>query len=245
MQFKTFLTDVINHGYPTQDIETLSIDNENGVVTLRTFDSSRLLIIVGKFKEACDDITGKFGLSNIKMLKGIVNNKSISDGGIILKTRDISGEKVPDRIEFKGKGASATFRLVDKRVIPDQPEIKEIPWDIEFSPDAELLTMFKAMALLYTEIDKNFILRTEQGNLVVSFGLETSSTHSGNMILSENVGADISGDLKFPIGLFLDIMKSSGGSEDVKIKITNRGLLCVQITTLAATYDYMLKKVMD
>lgn len=244
MKLKTLLTDVVKQ-CSFDKVEVLSVKPEDGVVTVKTFDEDRMLIINAASKEGCDDVVGHFGLSNFRMLSGLISTPSFDgEDSMSMGTRTISDEVIPDRILFKGKGSRATFRLINKEVLPDMPSPVKIAWDAEFEPTEEKAAEFKHMAGLYQDVDGNFVLRTEKGNLVADFGVDSSSTHSGSMILAEDVGADITGELRFSMARFLQMLKISAGLENRVVRITGRGLLNVSCESHACTYDYFLKKKM-
>lgn len=244
MKLRNFLQDTLKQcTFPKIKLDILSIEpTSDDKVSIKAFDEDRMFIIDAITHESVDSVDGHFGLSNFRMLKGLVESPSFSDdNSIALGSRKIDGKDVPDRISFKGKGTKATFRLINKEVIPAQPTINNVPWDIEFVPVSEKISEFNQMANLYSEIDENFTLTTKDNKLIASFGVVSSSTHSGEMVLDDNV-SEFPGDLVFAIDKFQMMIKAC--SNDYSVKITSKGILGVFTETPTTNYSYYLKKKM-
>lgn len=223
-------------------IDIIKISPEQGKVRVQTYDADRVLFIDGASHEAHPEITGEFGLSNFKTLRGLLNlpNFQLENATFEVGTRDIGGQKYPDRIDFRGGGSKATFRLVNHEVLPEQPVIVNIPWDIIFTPSPSKLAEFQQMASLYSDVEGLFTVRTEGTTLYADFGNDSASTHSGTMTLAENVDGAIV-EMRFPIQLFLAVMKLTGDTNS-EVRLTSKGLLGVVAATNSATYNYYLKK---
>ncbi len=220
--------------------------NPSGTLTLRTYDPDRDLIITAN-TVATQDFSGEFGLFNFKVLKGLLNmsNFQTETSVVEVKTRKLpDGTEMPDRIEFKGGGSKATFRLMSREVVPEQPEIGNIPWDTDLNLSSSKIAEFGQMAGLYMDVDADFTLRSETGNIVADFGSTSAATHSGTMVLLEDSPYQINGDIKFKIDKFLLMLKIASGAKTMGVRLCSRGLLGVSAVTEHGEYEYMLKKSM-
>jgi hypothetical protein len=246
MTIQPLLLDVIRY-MALGKIENIAVSTTaSGAMQLRTFDPDRDLIITGVSKQP-QTFAGEFGLFNFKILKGLLAMKNFQteDAKVDVATRTLpDGSVSPDRIEFKAKGSRATFRLMSREVVPDQPEIGKIPWDLVLDLTPSKIAEFAQMANLYAEVDPVFALRSEAGALVADFGNNSSSTHSGSMTLLDATPIQIAGDLQFRIDKFLLMLKTAAGAESSEVRLCSRGLLGVSASTDQGTYDYMLKKSM-
>jgi hypothetical protein len=243
MTIQPFLLDVIKQ-CGIGKVEVLKVSPADQATRVQSYDDERVLFIDGLTHHSVPEITGEFGLFNFKILKGLLTLSNFQTDNATFKvgTRNIDGVQYPDRIEFKGGGTKATFRLMSKEVVPEQPTIVNIPWDISFTPSVSKVAEFQQMASLYSDVEGMFVMRTDGTDLVVDFGNDSSSTHSASMIFEEGV-SEFQGEMKFPIDKFLMLMKAAKDAKAFELKLTSRGgLLGVVTVTDIATYNYYLKK---
>lgn len=244
MTIQPLLLDVIKH-MAIGKIETIAVSSSaSGTMQLRTYDPDRDLIITGS-SLISQDFSGEFGLYNFKILKGLLAMANFQTDGasVDVASRKLpDGSETPDRIEFKGQGSKATFRLMSRDVVPDQPEIGKIPWDFTMELSASKVAEFTQMANLYMEVDPLFSLRNEESALMADFGSNSSSTHSGSITLMDDCPVQIAGELSFKIDKFLLMLKTASGAKSHETKLCSRGLLGVTAVSDHCSYDYMLKK---
>lgn len=241
MSLQPFILDIIKQ-CNIGKIAVVKVSPQAGKARVQSYDEDRVLFIDGVTHESIEEVTGEFGLFNFKILKGLLtmSNFQADNASIKVGTRTVDGEQVPDRIDFKGGGSKATFRLMNKEVVPEQPTIANIPWDISFTPQAAKIAEFQQMASLYSDVEGLFALRTDGTDLVADFGNDSASTHSASMVFEEGVNGSLVGEMKFPIDKFLTLVKVSGDRPEVKL--TTKGLLGVTAVTEYATYNYYVKK---
>jgi hypothetical protein len=249
MTVKSLLADAMKY-CNLQKIEVLKVsplaDNK---LRFQSFDSDRVLFIDGYSVDGYEEIKTEFGLFNFKILKGLLSHSSYQNESAVFKigTREIDGQSVPDRLEFKGGGSKATFRLMNKEVIPEQPVIVNIPWDVSLVLTDGKFTEFNQMASLYSDVEPLFTIRTEvvdgKTKLMVDFGNDSSSTHSATMVLDDEVDGALVGDMRFPIATFITLIKLAGSADSFQLKLTSKGLLGITATTPLAVYNYYIKKI--
>lgn len=238
---QTFLDILKQCNLPKIDI--IKVSPEKGKLRIQTYDADRVLFVDATSHEEHPEITGEFGMANFKTLKGLLNLPNFQSDNATFKvgTRDIAGQTYPDRIEFKGGGNKATFRLVNHEVVPEQPSIVNIPWDITLVLAPSKIAEFSQMASLYSDVETLFTVRSDGSTLFADFGNDSASTHSGTMTLAEDVDGQIV-EMSFPIQVFLALMKLTGDSNHSEIRLTSKGLMGVIAATNSATYNYYVKK---
>jgi hypothetical protein len=243
MTIQKLLLDVLKQSNIAK-IDVLKVTPEKGKLHLQSYDADRVLFIDATTHEEYPEITGEFGLFNFKILKGLLTMTNFQTDAATFKvgTRKIDDGEFPDRIEFKGGGTKATFRLMSKEVVPDQPTIVNIPWDITLVPTPSKLAEFQQMASLYNDVEGMFTVRTEGTDLVVNFGNDSASTHSASMVLAEGVDGSLVSEMKFPISHFLTLMKLTNDAKAVDVRLTSKGLLGVVAVSDYATYNYYVKQ---
>lgn len=243
MTLQKLLLDVLKQSNIAK-IDVLKVTPDKDKLRLQSYDADRVLFIDAYTHDNYPEITGECGLFNFKILKGLLTLTSFQTDNATFKvgTRKIEDAEYPDRIEFKGGGSKATFRLMSKEVVPEQPTIVNIPWDITLVPSASKLAEFQQMASLYSDVEGMFEISTDGTNLVVDFGNASASTHSGSMVLAEDVNGALSAPMKFPINHFLTLMKLTSDAKASEVRLTSKGLMGVIAVTDYATYNYYVKK---
>lgn len=242
MTIQKTLVDVLKQcNLPKIEILKITPEKDNRLC-VQTYDSDRVLFIDATTKAGHPEVTGEFGLMHFKTLRGLLNLPNFAADGAKFEvgTRTINGQSYPDSLKFAGGGSRATFRLVNHEVVPEQPKILNIPWDITFNMSPQKLAEFTQMASLYSDVEGLFTVRTEDNALLVDFGNDSASTHSGTMRLVEDI-TDTIVEMRFPIQLFLALMKLTGDANS-EIRLTSKGLLGIVVENEWATYNYYLKK---
>lgn len=225
-------------------IDTIVVTPDGPNTLFSTFDPDQYLILTGKSHEPVEGVVSPMGLYNFKVMRGLLTSPAFMDpnANIEIGLRDGPEGAFPETINFKGKGSKAVFRLMAKTVLPAQPELGNIPWDISILDTDSKFSSFQHMASLYGEVDSSFRLRTEEGNLVAEFGSNSGSTHAATMVLQEDVGVDITGEIEFDIAKFLLMLKTASGAKAMDVKVLSRGLMGIDAVTDHGVYTYILKK---
>jgi hypothetical protein len=243
MTIQNLLLDVLKQSNVAK-IDILKVTPEKGKLHIQSFDADRVLFIDAITHEGYPEVTGEFGLFNFKILKGLLSMANFQSDSASFKvgTRKIEDGEFPDKFEFKGGGTKATFRLMSKEVVPEQPTIVNIPWDITLVPTPSKLAEFQQMASLYNDVEGMFTVRTDGTDLVVNFGNDSASTHSASMVLAEGVEGSLTSEMKFPISHFLTLMKLTSDAKATDVRLTSKGLLGVVAVSDYATYNYYVKQ---
>lgn len=225
-------------------IDVLKVTPTDGKLRVQSYDGDRVLFIDAYTHDTYPEITGEFGLFNFKILRGLLNLPNFQSDTATFKigTRKIDDGEFPDRIDFKGGGTKATFRLMNKEVVPEQPTIVNIPWDITLTVAPAKMAEFQQMASLYSDVEGQFTVRSEGTDLLVDFGNDSASTHSASMVLATDVDGALVAEMKFPIAHFLTLMKIGNDAKSSELRLTSKGLLGVVAATDYATYNYYVKK---
>jgi hypothetical protein len=227
------------------NIEVIKITGTDGETKVQTFDADKTIFIEGRFADVVPEFSGEFGITNLKMLTGLLGfaNFQTDNADFKVRSREVNGVRALDQFEFKGAGSKSVFKLMDVQHVPKQAEIKNIPWDITLDEISKSkITEFQQFAGLYSEIDKQFTVTTDGSDLVAAFGQQASSTHSGAMVLAENITGSLTGGLTFPVDKFLMLMKIAQNAKSSKLTFTSKGLLGVETVTNHGSYNYFLRQ---
>lgn len=225
-------------------VEVIKITGTDRDVLVQCHDEDKTLYVVGNIKSEIPEFKGEFGITNLKMLSGLLNFSHFQEATFKVLTRKVDDVDMPSQLQFKGKGSKSQFNLMDSRYVPKQAKVSEIPWEVEIDDlTKDTLTEFQQFAGLYSEIDKHFNISVENGNVNVAFGEEASSTHSGSMRLTAAKTNSTIAPLSFPVDKFIMLMKLAIASENGKIMITSKGLLGLDVETEFGVYHYYLRQI--
>jgi hypothetical protein len=244
MTIQAALSDVVKQ-CAIASVEVIKVTGTATETVVQTFDADKTLFIEGNLTEVIPEFEGEFGITNLKMLSGLLGftNYQTDTADFKVRSRDVNGAKALDQFEFKGSGSKSVFKLMDVQHVPQQAKIASIPWNITLTEVSKSkITEFQQFAGLYAEIDKQFGVSVEDGNLVVTFGAQASSTHSGSMVFAEGISGTLTGTLTFPVDKFLMLMKIAQNAQSSKLMFTSKGLLGVEAVTNHGVYNYFLRQ---
>ncbi len=244
MTIQAVLSDVVKQCALT-NVEVLKITGTANETKVQTFDADKTLFIEAILDDPVPEFEGEFGITNLKMLNGLLGFANYQTDNAIFKVREreINGRKSLDQFEFKGAGSKSVFKLMDIQHVPQQATISSIPWGVALEEiNKSKITEFTQFAGLYAEIDKFFSVTVDNGDLVMTFGQQASSSHSGSMIFAENIAGSLSSTLTFPVDRFLMLMKIGQNAQSSKLMFSNKGLLGVEAVTNHGLYKYFLRQ---
>lgn len=244
MTIQAVLTDVVKQ-CALANIEVLKITGTSSETKVQTFDTDKTLFIEAILNDPVPEFEGEFGITNLKMLNGLLGfaNYQTESATFKVREREVNGRKSLDQFEFKGAGSKSVFKLMDIQHVPQQATISSIPWGVTLEEVSKSkITEFTQFAGLYAEIDKYFSVTAEGDNLVLTLGQQASSSHSGSMVFAENIDGSLSGTLTFPVDRFLTLMKISQNAQSSKLMFSNKGLLGVEAVTPHGLYKYFLRQ---
>lgn len=240
---RTVLLDVIRQCSSLVDV--IKVTGTDRETRLQAVDDKLSLFVEANLKEPLLELEGEFGITYLKLLKGLLEFPSYAaENATFRVTRRTADEtNAPETFEFKdGRGAGSTFRLMNAKNVPEQAEIRSIPWSITFITNKSKMAEFQQLAKLYDEVDKVFVptIEGEGNDLVFLIGDANSSTHHGSVVIEQGIEGSLRGDACFSTGQFLEVLKLCGNN-DVTVKISARGVLGVEMETEYGVYRYYLR----
>lgn len=236
------IIDLIKHTQNGSLFESIRVSGKEKETKFEAMDKDKVLFLVATLKEAVPDFVGEFGMTNLKLLNGLVSFASYSgpDSTFEVSRWERGGNETVEYLRFgDGKGGEAIYRMAPP---PEGAQIANIPWGFSFSPNRSKVAEFNQLSNLYSEVDKHFGTKTVDNNLVFTVGTENSSTHRASMIFESNVAGELKTELTWNIDHFQAIMKMAG-NDPATVRITPRGVMGIEIDTQYATYLYYLRVV--
>jgi hypothetical protein len=224
-------------------IDTIKITGTPSETRFQAVDENKTVFIEGVLKEAIPEFEGEFGVTNLNLLKGLLEFSSYrtDQASFNVKRRPWKETTTVEQFEFRdANGVGSNFRAMSPDLVPEQAEIRSLPWDVTFVPNKGKLAEFAQLAKLYSEVNKTFGATTDGSNLMFYIGEENSSTHRGSMVFESGVSGVLRGDLLWTTSQFLQIMNLAGDKVS-ELKITSRGVLNVAVETPHAMVNYYLR----
>jgi hypothetical protein len=242
------LQDIVRHTGGLNFIETVKITGSDSETLVEAMDNERTVIVKGKLLKSEPDLKGEFGMSHLPLLQGLVTNTMFkADGATIsVKNRDRHGRSTPEEIVFTGANGKTggSYRLMSSELIPEQAKFLGASWDVEVDPSASKLKELQALASIYSSFENYFMVKTvtnDEGKNELRFyiGDEGSSMHKAFLTIGDEVEGTLGGDLHWPIGSVLAILKL-GAEENLKLQFSSRGALQISMTSPHAEYKFIL-----
>lgn len=237
---RDILSDIVRQSLNLFD--TIKITGTDKETKVQGVSKTKFLFIEGQLKTPAPEFIGQFGMSNLTLLRGLLDFSSYKTENSTFNVRRMTNEKdgteTVEQIEFgDGKGAEAIYRCMNSR-IPEQAEIKNIPWDVTFKPSKSKLAEFEELSKLYGVVSKTFSAKTEKGNLLFTLGEEGSSMHRASLVVEEDVDGELTGGLMWEFDDFFRVLKIAN---DPTIRLTSRGVMLIDTETAFGTYKYFLR----
>jgi hypothetical protein len=239
---KDAIFDVVRHTASLGFFELAKISGTAQSTEIWTCDEKRNVVLDAKLKNPVGDLVGDVGLGNLGFLNGLCNlyNKDGVEVNVLTTTKN--GQDIPDYLQFNdAEGNSDKYRLMSKDVIDmqlQQSSFKGTKWDVEFSPLKSKVSEMNAKAGIYASIEPTFTVKTENGNLIFTFGSDTGGSHFGKMTFATGVTGTAKEGYAWPIDKFLSIMKL-GMSGECTVKFSQVACM-ITIDSGIGTYNYIL-----
>lgn len=226
--------------------EVVKVTGTNGEVQLQSKlqdESSGAVIFSGKLKSQQPEFDGVFGLGNISTLVSFTNIEAFRDkeANITLKRLQKGDLSIPEEINFEKAGfGKVSYRLTGEKAIPPQfKNTAQIQWDVEISkPAKRKVSDFAQIAGGLSSQETRFSVKTENRQLKFLIGDESAATHKAQFVFEENVTGTMKANHTWSIAGILNVLKL-GNSADMNIKISNQGVLQIEIDTGIGVYSYI------
>lgn len=215
------------------------IQNKDSV-TLQSVGPDKQIIVHATSKMKFSDDETIFGLGQLGQLSSLLNCPEYEENAVIKLGKDASGQL--SKIDFANSAGDFTnsYRLMSKQLLDTlMPELKFLgsKWSMEFTPALNSVKRFNLQSAANPD-ETSFVIRAVNDTLEISFG--TPATHSGKFVFAEGVKGKFGADCAFPITVFQKILNLSASANTATIKLTDQGLMCVQLDSGLVDYQYLI-----
>jgi hypothetical protein len=237
---KDYLQDIVQHTHALGVIDLVKITGTANDTTVESIAEDRSVIVDAKFKNPVPEFLGVFGMPNLGKLNTILNIPEYKEDAVLtISTQQRNGAAVPAGIHFENKGGDFKndYRFMATDVVNDKlksVKMKNIKWDVEFTPSVAGITKMKYQASANSE-ETTFVAKTEQGKLKFFFG--DHSSHSGDFVFQDGIVGTLSKAWNWPTGQVLSIFALSG---DKTVRISDEGVMQITVDSGICEYNYKL-----
>ncbi len=240
---KAALQDIVKKIGGLGFVDSIKVTGTADATKIEAIDGDKTTIIKATLNAPEADLVGEFGISNLSLLAGLLNHASYKtdEAKFTVKTRTVGDKTAPEEFQFTdATGRGAVVRLMDSKLVPEQPLVADIKWDITFVPTKSKIEEFRSLSSLYSSVDTFFSAKTDgDGNLIFAIGDSGVATHHADMVFAEGLEGELKGDLLWPISQFMTILKTGDG-HDYTVSLTSKGAMLVNVVTDQANYQFIL-----
>ena len=170
----------------------------------------------------------------------LVKMVSVLGDAVDFTISDIDGKAVS--LKFKDKSTSVNYMLADLSVIPNVPDLKQLPnFDIKIKLDSTFINTFiKAKGALADE--NNFTFVSKNGKSEIILGHSNINTNR----ISIDVDAEVNGDvspISFSATYLKEILVANKEASDATLNISTQGLSHIHFEIDQYTSDYYLVEI--
>jgi len=165
---------------------------------------------------------------------------SVLGDGVDFSIQDVDGKAVS--LKFKDGSTSVNYMLADLSVIPNVPDLKQLPnFDIKIKLDSNFINKFiRAKGALADE--NNFTFVCKNGKAQIILGHSNINTNR----ISIDVDAECSGDvnpISFSATYLKEILVANKEASDATLNISTQGLSHIHFEIDEYTSDYYLVEI--
>lgn len=239
---KDIILDVLKHTTNTTFFECVKITGTEEETIIQATDGLPTIVLNAKTHKVSDELVGVFGLGNLPYLKNIANADVFrGDKASVRVLRKERNEiETPEIIEYSNEdGAIAKYRLTHESAIPPMPAFKGVEWDVEFTPKKDSVDQFAQFAGYLADAEEQLTMENIGGDLIFYIGEKEAATHSIKFPFQSEVEGDVNSGLRWPTNQLLQTLKLSQQGES-SMKISQKGVACIEIDSGLATYQFFI-----
>lgn len=237
---KDILQDLVAHTHALGFIPLVKISSDDTETSIEAMAEDRSVIVQAKTKTKVDELDSVFGMPNLNILAIHLNCPEYKENAKISVVKaERNGETIPTGLHFENAAGDFRndYRFMNTEIINEKlksVKFKGAKWDIEFEPSVASIQRLKFQASANSD-EKIFQVKTEDGNLVFSFG--DASTHAGNFIFAAGIDGKLKQTWAWPVTQVMSILNLDGNKT---MQITDSGAMQITVDSGLAEYNYIL-----
>jgi len=217
-------------------VESVKWESKNGSLSTNFIsdDKSVLGTVSMKEFEGSDSEFGVYDTTKLTKMLSVLGND------VDFSISDIDGKSVS--LKFKDKSTSVNYMLADLSVIPNVPDLKQLPdFNVEIKLDTAFISTFiKAKGALQDENNFTFTCKDKNGSIIL--GHSNINTNRINI----DVECTCEGDVKpisFSATYLKEILVANKEATDATLKISSQGLAHISFSIDNYESNYYLVEI--
>lgn len=236
---KDILQDIVAHTHSLGFLPLVKVTSDEDT-QVESMAEDRSVILSAKTHTPVEEFDGTFGMPNLNKLDLHLKCPEYKENAKInVVSAERNGATVPTGIHFENSTGDFVndYRFMSTEIINEKlktVKFKGAKWDIEFEPTLAAIQRLKFQSQAHSE-ENTFQVKTENGNLVLSFG--DASTHAGSFVFQPQVSGKLKQVWSWPVQQVMSILNLAG---DKKMMIADAGALQITVDSGLAEYNYIL-----
>ena len=203
-------------------VESVKWESKDGSLTTSFIsdDKSVLGSVNMKEFESPDSEFGVYDTTKLTKMLSVLGND------VDFSINDIDGK--PVSLKFKDGSTNVNYMLADLSVIPNVPDLKQLPpFNVEIKLDANFISKFiKAKGALQDENNFTFTCKDKEGSIVL--GYSNINTNRINIDVDCTCEADVK-PISFSATYLKEILVANKEATNATLKISSQGLAHISL----------------
>ena len=236
------LRDIVKHTHGLGFLDLVKISGDGSETTIDSMAEDRSVILQGSFYKPQSDMTGTFAMPQLGKLDIHLKCPEYKEKAKITVLKGTrSGAEVPTGIHFENEKGDFKndYRFMNAEIINEKlktVKFKGVKWDVEIEPSVASVQRFNFQSIANTE-HNSFVVRTENGNLIFTFGDQAS--HGGEFVFANGMNGTLNKGWSWPVAQVLQILKLSDSAK-VMLHFSNEGAMMVSVDSGLGKYQYII-----
>ena len=219
-------------------VESVKWESKDGSLTTSFISDDKSVLGSVSMKDF-DSTDATFGVYDTTKLTKML---SVLGEDIEFSINDIDGKSVS--LKFKDGSTSVNYMLADLSVIPNVPDLKQLPdFDTEIKLDSNFISKFiKAKGALADENNFTFTC-TRENNGQIILGYSNINTNRIKIDVDCTCKKDKVDPISFSANFLKEILVANKEATDATLKISSQGLAHIHFEIDNYTSDYYLVEI--
>ena len=219
-------------------VESVKWESKDGSLTTSFISDDKSVLGSVSMKDF-DSTDATFGVYDTTKLTKML---SVLGDDIEFSINDIDGKSVS--LKFKDGSTSVNYMLADLSVIPNVPDLKQLPdFDTEIKLDSNFISKFiKAKGALADENNFTFTCTGENNGQII-LGYSNINTNRIKIDVDCTCKKDKVDPISFSANFLKEILVANKAATDATLKISSQGLAHIHFEIDNYTSDYYLVEI--
>ena len=220
-------------------VESVKWESKDGSLTT-SFISDDKSVLGSVTMKDFDSTDATFGVYDTTKLTKML---SVLGDDIEFSINDIDGKSVS--LKFKDGSTSVNYMLADLSVIPNVPDLKQLPdFDTEIKLDSNFISKFiKAKGALADENNFTFTCTGEKNNGQIILGYSNINTNRIKIDVDCTCKKDKVDPISFSANFLKEILVANKEATDATLKISSQGLAHISFEVDEYESNYYLVEI--